>query len=413
MTKGSKAIELLTSLVASTEYQDGVMQKSKDILNISVKLAALNINSYLTDFSNIYTYLDSELRKVKKKYTGFPPAADQKIIAKELYLILINTPHEYIFYFELPSGLNIKGEIYIDNGISITTITPEIQIEIEKNNQFTYLMFKDNYFSELLKKSPIIKKEVTPNYTKLELNRYYLKVNCKGLITKTNIDTDGLDPIHIYKLLIAFLTLTNVLVLGDLLHMISDKSTATYGKESIIYKDNLEFVTTSARPIDEAGYLSALVFKNRLDINTLAKFLVVFKKLINPMKNEYLDLERNKIINSMYWYFEGERSTNISFKTLMEVSMFDSFYTTNDKQTFTVDSILDSCGYTPGRQRETQKKNLDILYKNRNDIAHGNIILMEVSRDEKHVMLRDRSFKYKILEIYNKFIEIKIEKLLA
>ena len=414
------AIELVTQIVAETDYKNGEMVKAGDSLTTNIpSLLKLSVYPNWLNFEDILMFILSELRKVKNDcYDGNPSAEDSVLIATEFHKMLKAAPHDYIFYFEMPNGLRIEEDISIDKGsVCIRKITPKIENEIISRNQFTYLRSDRSLRGMLDRRWNVNMQPIkpTPNYIKLITDKYYLEVHSKGFNAENHVSTvhsDHVDPIHIYKLLIAFMSLKGFLHAGDLLHTIFGKTQASYGKEATIYKNNLEFVTNYLRPLDEADYVSGLVFSDNIDPLVLTTELGNFQQLINSMKNEYLELERNKIINSLYWYFEGEKSATKSFKTLMQVSMFDSFYTVKDKQEDTIKSILETCGYQDKTEIQNNKSALKKVYEDRNDIAHGNIHLLEVARDLQQMSLTDGANRHRVSQIYRKYINAKIEKLL-
>lgn len=416
MTKASEAIDLLTELVANTQYEDGEMSKSSELSKVTNGLIRLKIYPTWIDWSQLLSFLWSELKRVKKIYNGIPSTQDQIKIAKTIHNDLISAPLKYIFYFELPYNLEMDKKININESISIKTISLNLISKIDKQNRFTYITKQPPQFSTIsVSTSAINDNKPAPRFSKLKLDTPYLEVKATGFVSDQSVLTENIDPFHIYKLLVAFMTLRSILVYGGILQMLSSLGGRqyTHGNQASIYKSDFEFVTDSSRPTDEAIYIRKYTFVKGLSSSELENMLKDFKHLISPMSNEYLENERNKIINSLYWYFEGERMENKSFKTLMFVSMFDSFYERSNSRKETINSILDVCDYKTKAEREEYKLSLNTVYNDRNDIAHGNITLLEVARDSRWKPFASISPQDQIYKIYKKFINIKISKLLA
>jgi hypothetical protein len=128
------------------------------------------------------------------------------------------------------------------------------------------------------------------------------------------------------------------------------------------------------------------------------------------MTNEYLEEERNKIVNSLFWYFEGQKSETPAFKTLMNTAMFDSFFGTSDSKDSKAKSIVNLVG-ADDEKVDSKYEKIITLYSRRNDIAHGKTQLMEV--DHKTTKQRNDSLNSIIRNIYQSYILIKIKKLLS
>lgn len=410
MTKENRAKSLLVSLVANTHYENGEMLKAENIADVASQLVQLKIYADWIEFSELLLYLLSELRRVRNGYiTGSLSISDCIEVAERLHNNLINVPLPYLFYFELPGGLNLNKEITLSQGVTLKSIDGATVSRLKKVNQFTYLRSSYDGLGNLTTKPK-------PTYIVLKPDTVYLEVKANGFVSESKVLSEDIDPTHIYRLLIAFMVLRGILTLGGMMHMLTDKYSISYGKSFTVYRDTLEFISDTPRHIDEANYIASLVFNKSLVKGGLDLLLRDFKKLISPMSNEYLEAERNKIVNSLYWFFEGEKSENDAFKLLMKVSMFDSFYEQSRDQNLTIRSILETCGYSPGDKKiwEEKRMALKTIYDERNDIGHGNVRLLELARSGK------LSTSYKLNSpvlivgnLYKEFIELKIQKLLS
>ena len=268
-------------------------------------------------------------------------------------------------------------------------------------------LFDDQYDEELLLHDD---RENTPQYEKLDNSGLmYLRVNAKGFASNQLVSTLDTDPVHVWKIIIAMLITSDILFDFPAMKYLGDTKYANYlGKVSVFEPDTMIFAGSEDRPSNEIDMLSRLTVLGDKSTEQIAVFDQI-KMLISPMANTYLEAERIKIINSLYWFFQSYATDNMAFRVLMFVSMFDSFSKESDNKTEKTKTIISLLGKKIG------SKEYDILfnlYDKRNKIAHGQVHLLDihVGKDRHIVGSADTDA---ILKLYKEYIRRKVALLLG
>jgi len=408
-------LDYIKQFLSKIEFENGVVVKFNEITEVAKGLLETKKFPNWIEGIDLLGFCLNEAAKFKKAYNGKMSDDDLQVESLRIEQKLNNIPLEYEFYFEMPEGLKLKKGLVIAEGIKIFQANDEIMHSISESNTSTYRE-KIIDFTAVLHGLP---EKVEPKYKNLQNGKTYLSIKTKGLVSNISTITVDIDPLHVYKILIAFMKLKNILNggIGGLLQEILGRGKAeTHGKEALVFDDKLIYITSIDRPLDEYKYVSKLAFSDEIQENPskLKDELADFSSLIVEMKNYYLNQERNKIINSLYWYFESLTSTNSSFKTVLLVSMFDSFFSINDNKEDKFKQILliNNPALKPSKESDEWKA-LSALYNNRNDIAHGKVHLLEV--DSKNKENRDMKYIHdsKVQKLYDIYIQSKIDKLLV
>jgi len=406
------SLELLELFLSNVEYEKGMVKRYNQTLSISNGMIETKEFPIWVDGIDLLGYCMDESSRIEGIYDGNMPAGDVRREAKKIASSLKNTPLDYVFYLKLPDGLEFENDLIISDQIKIFKADTLIVDSISTANINTYRRREFNLKAAVFQEGV----EIKPEFTNLEVGSTYLAIKTKGLVSRLSTITESIDPLHVYKIFIAFLNIENLLHYGSMLQeILSRNGEADHGKEALVYKDNYQFVTEIDRPKDEYAFVSRLVFSAEAkQKDALVLELNKFSMLIMKMNNVYLDQERNKIINSLYWYFESTRSANGAFKTMLDVSMIDSFFTLNDKKEDKFKQIILEKNPTSKPNKNSDEwKSLSNLYDRRNEIAHGKVHLLEVdskNKANKHInIINDGNIR----SLYKALIKSKIEKLLT
>lgn len=399
-------IPVLTRLLEGIEYDKGELKERGDYMKAAIELENMKAYPGFVGFEELISCPMDELTKVPKIYDGKIPNSDINEIVMKINKRLMSLPEENIFLLQLPDGLELDGNITIDAEIEIIKATEQDVAQIDAKNEYTFLR-RDNYLNGLLGAGDV---PVKPHYSNLIPGSCYLKVISRGYVSQGYASTIDSDPVHIYKLLIAYMETAGVVARNTVLSLLGHDQYRRSYSGLIAFKSDNEYMGRLSRPSDEDQFLKSLDFTPKMKKSHVVKVFKSFGHLVKEYKNEYLEIERNKIVNSLYWYFESMKAHPGSFKTLMSTAMFDSFFEIDNGKETKAKVIS---GYITGGMDAKDKAASRILelYTKRNEITHGKVQLLELDRKSRS---SNRQINYLgIYACYREFLSAKVAKLLA
>ena len=359
-TKKSTSKELLLQIYKQVNLKDGRVNYSGLNWTPDVLFNIVDSGSYkpVVDWECILNTIFNNLSSTRENKSSMK-LSDKKCkeLVEETDKFLKSLPLKYHLLLPLPRNFQVSpGNKNLNEHITFLSIG---ESELEKyktsNPEPDNTVDTLNWISDG-NRLHILPKKGTP----------YMKVSCTGYIAQETLVTHELDPIYLYKIFIS-LCLTR----GLLIHNppASDyNSIATSPFTFSAYQDDNTFVTAISRPVDEERLLRNHAF-NKSYGGKLNECTQLFKKLITKFNKETESI-RNKIINSLYWYYEVSKADNPNIKTTYYTSSFDPFFQQNDTKESKARLVAAECAET-AQQEKVIHENLVELYKKRNDVVHG------------------------------------------
>lgn len=404
----------LRNILTDCRYRNGqliVTSCSKRLVELATKLHGANFEGI--DFQQTFYIILDVLTKPKYRYRGKVPQDDIGGIVATIAAKLRKRNQSLSWYIALPCVSEINLDISLGQGVNIVTVSKQTIALIDDANKLTNLtpvqpeLFDEQYDEELLLHDD---RENTPQYEKLDNSGLmYLRVNAKGFASNQLVSTLDTDPVHVWKIIIAMLITSDVLFDFPAMKYLGGAKYAKYlGKVSVFEPDTMIFAGSEDRPSNEIDMLSRLTVLGDKSTEQIAVFDQI-KMLISPMSNTYLEAERIKIINSLYWLFQSYATDNMAFRVLMFVSMFDSFSKESDNKTEKTKTIISLLGKKSGSKEHDILFN---LYDKRNKIAHGQVHLLDIHvGKDRHIL--SPADTDAILKLYKEYIRRKVALLLG
>lgn len=406
---GENFRQAVEALVVAVLYQDGQLISAsyeKEIIDLTLSHRKIMLKP------GSFGIVMDTLTRPRSRYNGKIPDSNQAEAVDRITSFLISRQKNYYCYIALPFrmpeglvvGLHENGEY--EDGADIITIHEHEHEKIINANQLTDLspVQRDLFPPEDKGMPTTTEIENTPQFDTPRLDDLaYLKVRTKGVAVFQYLSVSDIDPIHIWKIVIARLNVAKILVDSDMLPYLSKLGEKSHIGDLLVYEqDTMRYSATLRRPSGEVEFVKKLEAssKDPIEENTANEL----RGLIEPRTNTYMESERLKIINSLYWYFEARSATNPAFQTLMLVSMFDSFYDESVARQSKVTAILSTAGKkTSGREKDA----IDSLYQKRNKIAHGQIHLLDV-HESRGGHLLSKQMLDRLYDLYGDYINEKI-----
>lgn len=396
--------ELLREMYTAAKIKNGFLDvdsiKSVNIFDILKLEEYGEVADWSCIFHTIFDIYDIEARHKRETTKLDQPTID--MLANRADAYLKSLPLKYHLLLPLPKGLDVSSTIKVNKDISVEKINPSEFEKYEKANpdpnkgktglSDLAALLEGGVFGDISFKRP-------------SEDDVYLKVKCTGYIANGNSTVYELDPMYSYKILFSL-----AYVLGDLKY---DNVTNPYSDEFSkfafkSFKDDYEFVTAIARPIDEAKLINRHKFE--CEEENFAILMKFYGKLISKQSDTENEKLRNQIINSLFWYFEVKKTDNPNMQTVLFTSVFDSFFEQTDKGFVKAKLIALESSDTASQQKLVNAEILD-LYNSRNEIIHGERPLLEYQIHGKKSDEKERArVQVSMTTFYSKFLRSKLSR---
>jgi hypothetical protein len=383
--KATNSIEIIKDVVSNCIYKDGVI----DVYSIKTTrffdLLELKIFKPIVDWNCIYEVFFDEMPK--NSQTKYLAKNQVGPVAKKIDEKLMSLPWKIVILMPLPPYDIGQSKIKITNNINAIKIDKDT-LKLYQNDCDNYSPYSNflNYFQSPSKN--------------LKEGDAFLQISTRGFAGRLfGFITHSIDPVYLFKIYIAL-----HLVYGN----INTKSTSESARKLniLVYSDN-NALLCSPRP-EELDFVNNLVF-NKTD-NSFELINSVFRHLTNRRLYKTVKKLGVQIQNSLFWFFESQKTNNHNLKTIFYVSSIDSFFKQDDTKELKISKIIAEISNTVQHEIFVAD-NLSDLYNARNKIVHGERQLFDYLVEARTTRNKDKARnEVAVTRIYYDFIAKNILK---
>ena len=300
----------IKAALLSAKIKDGYIKyESIPFLSID-KIKRSDAYSHLIDWKSIVEFFYEALNEYARENKQVE-AVDNKtaeLIASKIHQKLKDVPKKYHFIMPLPEKMVLAKTLRLDDSVNIININEGFNEEYTKANPEQ----KEKQISLI---EALATGRLGINAPKLDASVYYLQVKTRGYVKDQDCRLIEHDPIYLYKVLFSLF-----MVKGLMQHAQLRKIGSNYSYKIIALHDDLKYETTLNRPEDEKRLIEGFAFKSRLEATHVIKTFREFQLLVKPQHKPEVEKLRNKIMNSLYWYFEKSKNQNYQLKHVFLIS---------------------------------------------------------------------------------------------